>query len=74
MFTVEVWSCLEAEEELGTIRVRTRVRHGKDTPTCVLMDEILVRELVSIDTFTPSAVSSGEIAALGHEAVDNSVE
>ena len=40
----------------------------------MLQIEVLVVELVSIDGLATSAVSVGEVAALGHESGDNAVE
>jgi hypothetical protein len=36
--------------------------------------ELLIWELVSVDTLATSAVLSGDVTTLGHEVIDNSVE
>jgi len=40
----------------------------------VLLDEVLVGEFVAVDRFAPRSVAPGEVAALTHEAGDDSVE
>ena len=37
------------------------------------MNEVLIRELSSVDGLTTGSVSSGEVSTLGHESRDNSV-
>ena len=64
----------EAEEELGAVGVGASVSHGEDASAGVLVDEVLVSELVAVDGLATGAVSSGEVAALGHEASDDAME
>ena len=71
---VEMRGGAKAEEELGAVGVLASVGHGKDTTTLMLVDEVLVSELLSIDGLTAGAVSAGEVATLGHEAGDDSME
>jgi len=63
-----------AQEELGSVGVRSGVGHGQDTGSSVLQSEVLVGELGSIDGFTAGSVSRGEVATLAHKIGDNSVE
>ena len=72
--SVQVRSFDEAEEELGAVRVGASVGHGENTSSSVLVDEVLVSEVGSVDRLATSAVSSGEVATLGHEASDDTME
>lgn len=42
--------------------------------TVVLLDEVLIDQLRSIDRFTSGAISGIEVAALEHEVGDHAVE
>ena len=64
----------EAQEELGSVRVRPRVRHREDSRARVLVDEVLVREGAAVDRLTACAVADREVATLGHEARDDPME
>ena len=72
--SVEVRSVDEAEEELGAVSAWASVGHGEDTSSSVLVDEVLVSEVWSVDRLATSAVSSGEVATLSHEASDDTME
>ena len=72
--TVEMWGLVEAEEELGSVGAWSSVGHGEDASASVLVDEVLVVELTTVDGLATSAVMGSEIATLGHEARDDSVE
>ena len=72
--TVEMGSIDEAEEELGAVGAWTSVGHGEDASAGVLVLEVLIIELSTIDTLTASTVSFGEIATLSHEIWNDSVE
>ena len=69
-----MWSCFECDEELGSIRVRTGVRHRKEVWLSVMELEILVVKVRSPDRLASHAVSSCEITALSHETGDDPVE
>ena len=64
----------EAEEELGSVGVGPGVSHGENTPACVSVSEVLVLEFSTVDGFATSTVTSGEIATLGHETWNNTME
>ena len=66
--------CNEAEEELGSVGAWASVGHGKDSATGMLVDEVLILKLATVDGSSASAVVRGEIATLGHEVVNDSVE
>ena len=73
VLSIEMRSGDEAEEELRSVGVGTSVGHGEDTGTVVLVDEVLIGELSSIDGLTTGTVSDGEVTTLGHESRDDSV-
>ena len=64
----------EAEEELATVCAWASVSHGEDTAACVLVLEVLVSEVRAVDGFATSAVSSREVATLGHETLNDAME
>ena len=74
MSTVKMGSGSEAEEELRAVGSWASVGHGKDTTSSVLVDEVLVFEVGSVDGLAASAVVCSEITTLSHEASDDSVE
>ena len=69
-----MWSCFECDEELGSVRVRTRVRHRKEVWLSVMELEVLVVKVRSPDRLASHAVSPCEITALSHETRDDPVE
>jgi len=74
VLSVEPVSLDGAEEELGSIGVRSGVGHGKDSRSSVLELEVLVSELLSIDGLSSGSVSAGEVTTLAHEGGDDTVE
>ena len=64
----------EGDEELRSVGVLSSVGHGEEAWGVVLVDEVLIVELGAIDGLATGAVSSGEIATLGHELGNDSVE
>ena len=72
--TIEPWSGDSANEELRSVGVGTSVSHGKDTGTGVLVDEVLISELGTVDGLTTSSVGICEITALEHELRNDSVK
>ena len=73
VLSIEMRSRNEAEEELRSVGVGTSVGHGEDTGTVMLVNEVLIGELSSVDGFTSGTVSNSEISTLCHEARDDSV-
>ena len=71
---VEVRGLIEAEEELGAVGAWAGVSHREDTTSSVLVNEVLISELFSVDGGAASAVMGSEIATLSHEAGNDSVE
>ena len=72
--TVQMRGVREAQEELAAVGAWASVGHREDTATGVLVDEVLVSKVGSVDGFSASSVSGSEVAALSHEALDDSVE
>lgn len=64
MFAVQPLGLDSCDEELGSIRVGTGVGHGKEVWTNVLLFEVLVGELLSVDGFSAGSVTASEVAAL----------
>ncbi len=63
-----------ANEELRSICVGPSVSHGQNTRTCVLVDEVLIGKLGTVDRFSTNTASVGEVTSLKHELGNNSVE
>ena len=76
MFAVEVRRRSEAEEELRAVGVGAGVGHGEDAAAGVLVNEVLVSEgaAVVVDGCATSAIVVREVATLGHESSNDSVE
>ena len=66
--------CIEAEEELRAIGSWTSVGHGKDSWAGVLVFEVLISKLGTIDRFSASSIAFCEVATLSHETWNDSVE
>ena len=74
MLTVEVRRGSEAEEELRAVSVGASIGHGKDASARVPICEVLIVKSSAIDGLATSAITSGEVATLGHEAWNDTVE
>jgi hypothetical protein len=62
------------DEELGAVGVGTSVGHGEETGLVVLVDEVLIGELLTVDGATTGTVVAGEVTTLEHELGDDTVE
>lgn len=71
---VEPLSLGSADEELRSVGSGTGVCHGQDSWTGVLLDEVLVSELGTVDRFSSGAVPGGEVTSLTHEVRDHTVK
>ena len=76
VFTIEMRRRAEAEEELGAVSVRASICHGEDATAIMLINEVLICEGASVvvDRRATSAIVVREIATLGHESSNDSVE
>ena len=74
MLSIQVGRCLYGDEELGAVRVGTRVGHGKQPFLRVPHLEVLVFKLGTVNRLPSSAIPPGEVAALTHESGDDPVE
>lgn len=74
MLAVEPIGLNEGQEELRAVGVGASVSHGQQSGDIVLVVEVFILELGTVDRLSSSAVTGGEIASLGHEVGDNSVE
>ena len=64
----------EAEEELRAVGAWASVCHGKNASARVQVGEVLVGELATVDGCATGTVAGREVATLGHELGDHSVE
>merc|ERR1711997_347833 len=62
------------DEELRAVGVLASIGHRQPAGALVLQSEVLVLELVPVDRLSASSVSSGEVSALEHEVLDDSME
>ena len=62
------------DEKLATVRVLARVGHREQPGRRVLLVEVLVFELLTVNRLAPCAVAVGEVPALAHELGDDAVE
>ena len=67
MLSIEPVARDEAEEELRSVGVGSSVGHGEISSLGVLLNEVLILELHSVDGFSSSSISGGEVSSLGHE-------
>ena len=70
---IEMRSFSEAEEELATVCAWASISHGEDTTACMLVLEVLVSEVGSVDRLT-TFPSTCRITSLDHETSDISMD
>ena len=69
-----MWEGIKSDKELASICVLAAVCHGEETFACVLVLEILILELRTIDRFTSCPIVFGKVASLGHETWNDPVK
>lgn len=74
MAAVQPGSVNSGDEELRAVGVGTSVGHGEETRAGVLLGEVLIRELSTVDRLTTGTVEVGEVTTLEHELGDDTVE
>ena len=74
VFSIKPVAWDEAEEELGSVGVWSSVGHWEISSFGMFAGEVLIWEFHSVDRFSSSSVSGGEISTLSHELRDDSVE
>lgn len=74
MLTIQPRTSDSGDEELGAVGTWAGVGHGQQTWSFVLLDEVFVWELTTVDGLTTSTVTSSEVTTLQHEVWDDSVE
>lgn len=62
------------DEKLRTIRVSSSIGHRKQTGSGMLVVEVLVTELFSVNRLTSSSISTSKITTLDHKTLNNTVE
>jgi hypothetical protein len=71
---VKVRSSAVADEELAAVGVSSRVGHTENTLVRVGVPNLLISKLLSVDGHATGAVAHGGVAALHHEAFNDTVE
>jgi len=74
MSTVKVWCCNKTNEELASICVLTRIRHGQDSRSRMFVGEVFIVEPFSVNRLASCAIVISKIASLGHKSGNNPVE
>merc|ERR1712080_108791 len=74
MFAIKPACVTSANEKLRPIRIWPRVGHRKHAESRVPQLKIFIRKAFTVDRLPASSVPHGDIAALTHEALDNTME
>jgi len=74
MLAIQMRGCDGGDEELAAVGVGAAVCHAEQAWLVVAKLEVLIRELATIDGFTSTAITSGEVSALKHEIRDHAME
>jgi len=74
MFAIQPRRLHRRQEELGSIGIGSRIRHGQDSRSRVLQVEVLVSEFLSVDGLSAGSVSTSEITTLQHEVGNDPME
>lgn len=74
MFAIEPCSLCGAKEKLRSVRVRSGVCHREDSSARVCKLEVLICELVAVDTLASCSSFVSKIATLTHELRYDAVE
>ena len=74
MFPVQSRRLHQAQKELRSIGMWSRIRHRQNARSRVLQFEVLVCKVFCVNRFIPSAIVMREISSLTHKARNHSVE
>mmetsp|Transcript_248 Transcript_248/g.471 ORF Transcript_248/g.471 Transcript_248/m.471 type:complete len:205 (+) Transcript_248:182-796(+) len=74
MFAIKVRSWLGGDEELRSIGVWSRIRHGQEIRFLVFQLEVFVIKLFAINGLSSGSVPVGKITPLDHELFNDTVE
>jgi len=74
MLSIKPRSWCKCNEELGPVSVWACVCHGQEEAFRVSNLEVFIFKLESVDGLATSTISTCEVAALSHKAVDDSME
>lgn len=74
MFSIQPRGDNSSNEKLRTVGILSSIGHRQETRTSVFEFKVLIGEAITIDGFSASTVTTGEVAALDHEVLDDTVE
>ncbi len=74
VLTVQPWAWHSGDKELRAVGVLTRVGHGQHEWLRVIILEVLIGELGTVDGATTGTVLVGEVTTLAHKVGNDSVE
>lgn len=74
MFVVQPIRLVAREEELRSVRSRTRIRHTKRSRLSVLQLKVFVGKLLSVDGLSAGSVVIRKVTTLQHEARNDAME
>mmetsp|Transcript_126419 Transcript_126419/g.300184 ORF Transcript_126419/g.300184 Transcript_126419/m.300184 type:complete len:235 (-) Transcript_126419:35-739(-) len=74
VFAIQVWRIRRAQKELRSVGVRPCICHGQNSRSCVLVLEVLITKLVSVNRLSTGTVPSREVTSLAYEVWNHAVK
>ena len=74
MLAIQPVARAESDEELRAVGIRSRIGHGQVSALEMPNVEVLIGEFEPVDGLAALTIAVSEVAALGHEAVDDAME